>query len=120
MRIGELSRRSGVSARSLRYYEQHGLITADRESNGYREYDDAAVERAQTISMLFGMDFPREVVRSVLSCTGDAPGAAHDRLAEQLGPVRDRLARQLEQLGATHARVSAFLDERGQAAGAGD
>ncbi|WP_431246508.1 MerR family transcriptional regulator [Leifsonia xyli] len=113
MKIGELSRRSGVSMRSLRYYEQHGLLTARRESNGYREYDDSAVERAETIHMLFEMDFPRDVVRSVLACTGDAAGAAsHDRLAEQLVTVRARLGERIEQLSDTYRQVDAFLSDR--------
>ncbi len=112
MRIGEVSRRSGVSARSLRYYEQHGLISARRESNGYREYDDSTVERAEIIQMLFGMDFPREVVVSVLACTGEAPADAHEALAEQLVQVRAGLAERIERLSETHRKVSAFLEER--------
>ncbi|RDV45153.1 MerR family transcriptional regulator [Leifsonia sp. ku-ls] len=114
MRIGEVSRRSGVSPRSLRYYEKHGLIAAERESNGYREYDESVVERAKIIQMLFGMDFPREVVQSVLACTGDAPDAAHDALAEQLEDVRSGLAERIERLTDTHRQVSAFLDGRGR------
>jgi DNA-binding transcriptional MerR regulator len=109
MRIGEVSRRSGVSARSLRYYEQHGLLSARRESNGYREYDDSTVERAEIIHMLFGMDFPREVVVSVLACTGDAPAEAHDALAQQLVQVREDLAARIERLTATHDQLTAFL-----------
>lgn len=112
MRIGEVSRRSGVSARSLRYYEQHGLISARRESNGYREYDDSTVQRAETIHMLFGMDFPREVVHTVLACTGDAPDAAHEQLAVQLERVEAELAEQIERLTDTHQKVSAFLRAR--------
>lgn len=38
MLIGELSRRTGVSARSLRYYEAQGLLSAGRGANGYRDY----------------------------------------------------------------------------------
>jgi DNA-binding transcriptional MerR regulator len=113
MRIGEVSRRSGVSARSLRYYEQHGLIAPRRESNGYREYDDSTVARAEIIHMLFGMDFPREVVQSVLACTGDAPAAAHDALARQLVNVRSELAERIERLTHTQSQVNAFLAERG-------
>jgi DNA-binding transcriptional MerR regulator len=115
MRIGELSRRSGVSARSLRYYEMHGLLSADRESNGYREYDESAVERAKTIQALFAMDFPREVVHTVLACTGDAAPAAHDALAEQLHGVRSGLAERIERLTDAHRQVSAFLEQRGAA-----
>ena len=114
MRIGELSRRSGVSPRSLRYYEQHGLIHATRESNGYREYDESVVERADIIHMLFGMDFPREVVVSVLACTGEAPAEAHDALTEQLERVREELSARIERLTETQRQVSAFLAERGR------
>jgi DNA-binding transcriptional MerR regulator len=110
VKIGELNRRSGVSMRSLRYYEEQGLLTARRESNGYRDYDDSAVQRAATIHMLFGMDFPREVVRSVLACIGQAPSdASHDRLAEQLEPVRIGLEQRIEQLTTTYQSVNEFL-----------
>ena len=43
MRISELSRRTGVSIRSLRYYEQKRLLCARRLSNGYRDLDEEAV-----------------------------------------------------------------------------
>lgn len=114
MKIGELSRRSGVSARSLRYYEQHGLLSARREPNGYRDYDESTVPRARTVHMLFGMDFPRDVVHSVLDCTGEAADASHDALAEQLKDVRTELAERIERLTDTHRQVSAFLEQRGQ------
>lgn len=114
MKIGELSRRSGVSARSLRYYEQHGLLSAQRESNGYREYDEAMVSRAEIIHLLFGMDFPRDVVKSVLACSVDVDidGASHDVLADQLQKVRSELAERIEQLTDTHRQVSTFLEQR--------
>ncbi|MFD5575536.1 MerR family DNA-binding transcriptional regulator, partial [Streptomyces cadmiisoli] len=38
MLIGELSRRTGVSSRLLRYYEAQGLLDAERGPNGYRDY----------------------------------------------------------------------------------
>jgi DNA-binding transcriptional MerR regulator len=114
MRIGEVSRRSGVSARSLRYYEQHGLISARRESNGYREYDESTVERAEIVHLLFGMDFPREVVLSVLACTGDAPADAHDALADQLVHVQSGLAARIDRLTETHRQITAFLQARGR------
>lgn len=112
MKIGELSARSGVSARSLRYYEERGLISAGRESNGYRDYDESTVERARTIHMLFGMDFPRDVVQSVLACAGPASAETHDALAEQLEVVRAELAERIDRLTDTHRQISDFLDGR--------
>jgi DNA-binding transcriptional MerR regulator len=114
MRIGEVSRRSGVSPRSLRYYEQLGLITSERESNGYRRYDQVAVERAIVIHTLFGMDFPRQIVTSVLACTGEAPAEAHDALYAQLDRVRADLSERIETLAATRSRIDEFLAARAE------
>lgn len=40
MRIGELARRTGVSERMLRYYEQEGLLRPARTTSGYRDYGE--------------------------------------------------------------------------------
>ncbi|MDT4929975.1 MAG: MerR family transcriptional regulator, copper efflux regulator [Pseudonocardiales bacterium] len=45
MRISELAERSGVPATTLRFYETIGLVSADRTSAGYRDYDAGAVDR---------------------------------------------------------------------------
>lgn len=112
MLIGELSTRSGVSPRSLRYYEQEGLLDADRAPNGYRDYPETAVARAATIHSLFGMGFPRDVVTAVLGCTGEAPLAAHDRLVAQLEEVNVDLERRIEEMTRTREAVVGFLESR--------
>lgn len=114
MKIGELSARSGVSQRSLRYYEERGLISAHREPNGYRDYDESTVEQARTIHMLFGMDFPRDVVQSVLACAGPAPAATHDALADQLEVVLDELTQRITKLSDTRQQIETFLESRGR------
>jgi MerR family redox-sensitive transcriptional activator SoxR len=43
--IGEASRRSGVAASALRYYEDRGLIEAEREGSGHRRYPRAVLRR---------------------------------------------------------------------------
>jgi DNA-binding transcriptional MerR regulator len=53
MRIGELSKRTGVSPRSLRYYEEQGLLTSSRSHAGQRHYSDAEVQRVSLIRQLF-------------------------------------------------------------------
>lgn len=113
MLIGELSRRSGVSTRSLRYYEQHDLIAARRTDGGYREYDDDVIDQAATIHLLFGMGFPREVVASVLDCSGaDADAAAHADLEQRLPGVLDDLDRRIGTMTQTRARIAQFLADR--------
>lgn len=68
MKIGELSKRSGVSIRSLRYYEQQGLLTPVRQENGYREYSPLAVEQVNTIKLYLGLGLTTEQIAGFLHC----------------------------------------------------
>ncbi|WP_019913793.1 MerR family DNA-binding transcriptional regulator [Paenibacillus sp. HW567] len=55
MKIGELAAKTGVSVRSLRYYERQGLIAPLRQANGYREYSPLAVETVETIKLYLNL-----------------------------------------------------------------
>jgi DNA-binding transcriptional MerR regulator len=70
MRISELSRRTGASVRSLRYYEQKRLLCAHRLENGYRDLDEETVERVQTIQMYLGLGLTTEQIEEILQCAG--------------------------------------------------
>lgn len=70
MRIGELSRRTGVSVRSLRYYEQKNLIVSERMANGYREFTDSAAERVKAIQLYFGLGLNTDQIEKILNCGG--------------------------------------------------
>jgi len=69
--IGELSGVTGASPRSLRYYEELGLISSARKSNGYREYDESAIDIVKTIRSLLDLGFPTSLIERILPCTGD-------------------------------------------------
>ena len=49
MRIGELARKAGTSSRSLRYYEEQGLLSARRTANGHRDYDESDLRLVKEI-----------------------------------------------------------------------
>ncbi|RKP56854.1 MerR family transcriptional regulator [Cohnella endophytica] len=68
MRIGELSARTGVSIRSLRYYEQQKLLTSVRMDNGYREYSPLAEDQVRTIQFYLGLGITTEQIASFLGC----------------------------------------------------
>ncbi|MEU8996719.1 MerR family transcriptional regulator [Streptomyces caniferus] len=75
MRIGELARRTGVSTRALRYYEQRGLLRAQRDANGYRRYDDEeAVELVGRIRELLATGLNTDDIRALLPCAQGGPG----------------------------------------------
>jgi len=107
MRIGELARRTGVSERSLRYYEQRGLLVSDRTSNGQREYVDAAVDRVIHIQELFAAGLRSESIAKLLPCMRDADGGpaetATPRLVEDLAAERLRLEKQIRELTSRRA-----------------
>lgn len=106
MRIGELSRRTGASPRSLRHYERGGLLAAGRAPNGYRDYAAGAVERVRVIRTLLDHGFGLRDARGILPCLeGRPPGTppcaaalegyarrlrALDRRIADLSAVRDR------------------------------
>lgn len=109
MLIGELSRRTGVSTRLLRYYEAQGLLAAARGTNGYRHYGDDSVLTVRKIRVLLNAGLSTDVILSVLPCTqSDRP--EFDWCAE----MRDLLDRELATLD---ARIDALQHNRGTLAG---
>ncbi|MFJ9415813.1 MerR family transcriptional regulator [Streptomyces sp. NPDC101227] len=74
MRIGELARRAGVSTRSLRYYEQRGLLQAHRDTNGYRRYDAESVDTVARIRELLATGLSTDDIRDLLPCAQGGPG----------------------------------------------
>ncbi|WP_199623239.1 MerR family transcriptional regulator [Paenibacillus alkalitolerans] len=68
MKIGELSKATGVSIRSLRYYEKQGLLAADRQLNGYREYNKMAIEQVVTIQFYLSLGLSTDQIAGFLHC----------------------------------------------------
>ncbi|MGW2253080.1 MerR family transcriptional regulator [Kitasatospora sp. NPDC001660] len=91
MRIGELAKLTGTTARALRHYEQAGLITAERAPNGYREYGEADAVRVRNIRALVDAGLTLEDLRPLLGCL-DGDVMAKRPSARALGIARERLA----------------------------
>ncbi|MGG4344107.1 MerR family transcriptional regulator [Paenibacillus lautus] len=71
MYIRELSRKTGVSLRSLRYYEEKELLSPDRQDNGYREYKETDIERVRLIQMYFNLGLTVKEIMSFFQCAFD-------------------------------------------------
>src|ERR1700748_2870453 len=96
MRIGELSHQSGGPARLLRYYEEQDLLHPERDSNGYRCYDAADVDRVEQIRGLLDSGLTPEIIRRTLpSLACGIPRPAQCLTAE----TADLLEREAERLG---------------------
>lgn len=68
MHIGELSRRTGISVRSLRYYEQKNLIHSERLENSYRIFEESVIERVKIIQMYLGLGLTTDEISKILEC----------------------------------------------------
>ncbi|KAA2254074.1 MerR family transcriptional regulator [Solihabitans fulvus] len=71
MRIGELSHRTGVNERLLRYYEQQGLLEPERLSSGYRVYREADIGVVHRIRTLLAAGLNTATIAQVLPCVRD-------------------------------------------------
>lgn len=110
MRIGELSRQTGVSPRSLRYYEQQGMLHSQRLPNGYREYDDASVETVLTIQAFFSAGLSTKIIRDILLCSTRAPKASScPELLSRVLAVRDDLEARAALITAHREKLEEYL-----------
>ena len=103
MRIGELAEAGGVSTRSLRYYEEHGLIRAARTPGGWRDFDDSTVERVVMIQHLYAAGLCSATINELLPCLESPP-------EERTGVLEQLLAEQLDRLEAKRRDIDREID----------
>ncbi|NKI40514.1 MerR family transcriptional regulator [Streptomyces physcomitrii] len=101
MRIGDMVRRTGVSERLLRYYEDQGLLSPARRPSGYRAYTEADVATVARIRSLLAAGLGTATIARVLPCVREeaevlAP-TCPDLVAE-LRVERDRIDLAIGQL----------------------
>ncbi|NNN32441.1 MerR family transcriptional regulator, partial [Streptomyces sp. S3(2020)] len=96
MLIGEVARRSGVSARMLRHYESLGLLRpSGRTGSGYREYSGDDIRRIFHIESLRSLGLSLREIGRALDDPGFTPSALVDDLIRQ---TRERIAAETELL----------------------
>ena len=78
MNIGEVADRSGLPPKTIRYYEDIGLIVPDRQGNGYRDYGADDVHKLQFVQRARGLGFSVEDCRALLSLYEDEGRASAD------------------------------------------
>jgi len=68
LHIGELSKKTGISIRSLRYYEQKHLIHSKRMENSYRIFDESIIERVKNIQMYLSLGLTTDEISKIMEC----------------------------------------------------
>ncbi|MEE1755301.1 MerR family transcriptional regulator [Streptomyces sp. SP18CS02] len=96
MRIGELSARTGASRRSLRYYEEQGLLVSSRSPSGQRHYEDEHVQRVRLVQAFLAAGMSSGTIADMVPCMTE--------------PSEDRARQALEIMGRERARLSGNID----------
>ena len=114
MRIGELSRRTGLSASRIRFYEKRGLLPPpDRRENGYRDYPDSMVKRLGLIDGAQRLGFSLVEIHEALSdAAPDFPTRA--AMASVLQAKLVSLDQHIREANARRDQIVILLREMGE------
>ena len=94
MNIGNAAALSGLPAKTIRYYEEIGLISADRTNNGYRDFSIEHLHKLSFVQRARSLGFTVEECRALLSLYEDRERASSDvkTLAqEHLGQIGEKI-----------------------------
>lgn len=108
MRIGELSRLTGVSIRSLRHYEKQGLIASIRLPNGYRDYSPLAEDTVATIKLYLNLGLTTEQISGFLTCVLKNK----EKFCAEVMPVYEQKLAEIERQLAQLTQIKANLVDR--------
>lgn len=110
--IGALARATGASVRSIRHYDEHGLLASARAGNGYRVFPPAAVTQVRQIQRLIATGFSLAEIRGFPDCMRMLEGAK--ACTQTSEAQRKRLAsieRQIAELEQRRALLKRMLEE---------
>jgi DNA-binding transcriptional MerR regulator len=113
MRIGELSRRTGLNAHQLRYYESQGLLQPERRLNGYRDYGPDAVLTVIQIKNLLRAGLSTTDIAYLLPCA-DGETSEFEYCGELIDTLQarlDGLEQQLQSLTRSRDTLRDYLDK---------
>jgi DNA-binding transcriptional MerR regulator len=124
MQIGEVAERTGLSLRTIRYYEEVGLVVPSaRSQGGFRLYTEPDIDRLQLIKRMKPLGFQLEEMRDLLAILDPVPGSPDiadpaARLAE-FSQTAERACDELRtKLGIAEEFVALLRTHRDTASGA--
>lgn len=103
MNVRDAAARSGLPAKTIRYYDDIGLVVPDRRANGYRDYNDQTIQKLAFLKRARQLGFSIDDCRQLLSLYEDKGRASADvrSLAEKHLIEVDKRLEELQHLRAT-------------------
>jgi len=110
MNIGEVATRSGLPPKTIRYYEDIGLIAPDRAENGYRDFSETHLHKLAFLQRARGLGFTIEDCRTLLSLYEDTGRASADVKAMAREHL-DKITQKIAELEAMRATLSTLVNK---------
>lgn len=108
IRIGEVAREAGVSVRAVRYYEQQGLLTAERSPSGQRLYRQDAISLVQFFQQMHAAGLTSQRIAELLPCWNSGHTDAEQRA--MLRTERDRIRAKVDHLQTALGRLDEIIE----------
>ncbi len=109
-KIGEITKKTGMSADTLRYYEKYGLITdISRNASGIRQYTDKDISKLKFIKRAQRMNFSLDEIKNLLSMRED-PQHAKDSVRQLTADKLNHIENQLTELTTLRNEMQLLLN----------
>ncbi|MFB7650418.1 MULTISPECIES: MerR family transcriptional regulator [unclassified Streptomyces] len=111
MRIGDLSARTGASRRSLRYYEEQGLLVSSRSPSGQRHYEDEHVQRVRLVQAFLAAGMSSGTIAEMVPCMAELNEGRARQALEIMGRERARLSEAIDGLAAARDALDDLIED---------
>lgn len=101
----------GAGRRSLRYYEEQGLLVSSRSPGGQRHYEDEHVRRVRLIQAFLAAGMPSSTVAEMAPCMAEPSEDRARQALELMGRERARLSEAIDGLAAARAALDHLIED---------
>jgi DNA-binding transcriptional MerR regulator len=108
IRIGEVARGAGVSVRAVRYYEQQGLLSAERSPSGQRLYPRDTIDRVRFFQKMYAAGLTSRNIAELLPCVDSGHTDADQRA--MLHTERERIRAKIADLRTVLRRLDQVIE----------
>ncbi|MFC4946542.1 MerR family transcriptional regulator [Pseudonocardia sp. GCM10023141] len=109
MRIGELASRAGLRVRSVRYYEEQGLLASGRTAGGQRWYTEVDVERVTLIQRFYAAGLSSSTIATLMPCVDTPSEATSEAELVRMAEERERLSAHIVELVRTRESLEEIM-----------
>ncbi len=113
MKIGELSARTGVSVRLLRYYEEQGLLASERTPGGHRLYGPEAPQTVRRIRRFLDAGLSTRIIGEILDCVCGSDAEIEPCLTPLLMERLRGVDREIDRLALTRDSLAGLVAATG-------